>query len=211
MMTNMHCLDPDVFGADRSWWLMHVAMLTLQPNKVLLRHIHRIKSQLHFRKPIVGVHMRGTDKHLEAERLRIDTYTDLAVQMMQQLGCENLFVATDDISWSREVILQALEVSSRRHGFNKKIHMVMQDNSRANGPTWDQALTVGLTEFGRNAVADTLLLADCDGWVGTKSSLFSEVSLLLGIGFHDRRMYVAADEPKFSYDWAPTAFRHRRV
>lgn len=205
-MTEMHCVDPAVNGADRSWWLMHIAMLTMQPNTVLLKHLIHTKAELGFRKPIVGMHLRGTDKHLEAERVALNIYTDLAIRMLKQVGTTRIFVATDDAAWSRDVVERALVLSARRLRFSGTIELVMASHERADGPTWDQALAVGITAFGRHAVTDTMLLAECDGWIGTKSSLFSEVSLLLGIGFHDRRMYVAADDPTFTYSWAPSTF-----
>jgi len=205
--TDMHCVDREVEFADRGWWMMHVAMLMMQPNKVLLQHLERTKLEVGFEHPIVGVHMRGTDKHLEAERLGVETYTDLAVRMLKQNGWTRVYVATDDARWSREVVLRSLIKSARRLTYPHEITLVMRAIPRTNGATWDQALAVGITEFGRNTVTDTMLLSQCDGFIGTKSSLFSQVALLLGIGFHDRRMYAAADDDEsFGYKWAPSTF-----
>ena len=186
---------------------MHIAMLTMQPNKVLLQHLENTKLKIGFEHPIVGVHMRGTDKHLEAERLTVQSYTDVVVRMLKQKGWSRVFVSTDDSMWTREIVLRSLIKSARRLLYNQELTLVMQDIPRADGATWDQALAVGVTEFGRNAITDTMLLSQCDGFVGTKTSLFSQVALLLGIGFHDRTLYAAADDADFQYAWAPTSFQ----
>ncbi|EDV19793.1 uncharacterized protein TRIADDRAFT_32887, partial [Trichoplax adhaerens] len=57
-----------------AWWIGVIALYIIQPNHYLQKFIDQSRNELKFQSPIVGIHLRHTDKAFESKLFNINQY-----------------------------------------------------------------------------------------------------------------------------------------
>ena len=118
-------------------------------------------------KPTIGIHIRGTDKHREVKQISVERICDEANELAKQSSDCQFFIATDDARLLKKVksLLNGPVISydSYRSTNGKPIHKRRQRYSKA--------------KLGEEVLIEVSLLARCDKFVHTRSSVSSAVLL----------------------------------
>jgi hypothetical protein len=108
-------------------------------------------------------------------------------------------IASDDLKVTPEVMdiafTKAMANMKQEMEATWEVKMLDPDELRISGDasTESQSDAVGATAYGNQMFLTIQLLARCDGFVGTLSSGFSRVALLLGVGAYDIVAYHSLD------------------
>ena len=131
----------------------------------------RIQSQVqsfvekHFGgKVVLGVHYRGTDKHLEAQRIPHLEFLEQIEKHVEAIGAQVVFVATDEEPFAKAV----------SSFFMNRTHVVMLEHSRStNADPIHQRMGGGVEPqtLAEEALVDCLILSKCQRLLKTPSML----------------------------------------
>jgi glycoprotein 6-alpha-L-fucosyltransferase len=165
---------PKEFGSDKiklvdspmSWFHSHFMGYILRPQKRLIKHLQVLKKSLNFRHPIVGVHVRRTDKlkcdtafHSNSEyMIHVKDFYD-KLELNQKVDHRLVYVASDD-----PTVMSRLKVDYPDYEFignSEGSTLAEKQNTRnGNNSLW-------------GALTDIFLLSETDYIVCTFSSSVS--------------------------------------
>ena len=150
------------------WWRAHLAMWLMQPKPALALRLGRLKSELGWLGPIIGVHVRRGDAcfHAATSNYRPpcaqwEEYAQAALRMAQLYGgVHTVYLSTDDMS----VVDQAL--ADKRF---RLLHISFDRQVFDNNWFIEYRMAEGAVDtkmVSESAVLDAMLLGDCDYLVG---------------------------------------------
>jgi glycoprotein 6-alpha-L-fucosyltransferase len=165
---------PKEFGSDiiklvdspMSWFHSHFMGYILRPQKRLIKHLQVLKKSLNFRHPIVGVHVRRTDKlygeaafHSNSEyMIHVKDFYD-KLELNQKVDHRLVYVASDD-----PIVMSQLKANYTDYEFignSEGSKLAEKQNTRyGNNSLW-------------GALTDIFLLSETDYIVCTFSSAVS--------------------------------------
>ncbi|XP_050344252.1 alpha-(1,6)-fucosyltransferase [Nymphalis io] len=90
-------------GDPSSWWIGQMLKYVLKPRAGMQKAINETIAKMNFKKPIVGVHIRRTDKvgteaafhHIDEYMLHVKDYYD-QLELTQHVDKKRVYLATDD-------------------------------------------------------------------------------------------------------------------
>ncbi|EDV19792.1 uncharacterized protein TRIADDRAFT_2213, partial [Trichoplax adhaerens] len=143
-----------------AWWIGTIAQYLIQPNDYLQKFIDQSRSKFKFQTPIVGLHIRRTDKVSENELYDIDQYM-IKVDEFYNRSAEykikrRVFVVTDE-PW----LIEQLITKYPKYRF---IHPPIEQLKAGTYTTRYSAANL------KYFLRDVFLLAECHHIVGTMSS-----------------------------------------
>ena len=150
--------------------------------------LEAIKRQIGYKHPIIGVHIRHTDACHTTKRAgrckRFQAYVDEVQKMRKLYGIDRAFVATDDPEVIKEIKAYAAQRQPDKIQF---VYVTGTDREQlAKGSTEDievrlraKGSTVDAGKMVLDALADMMLLADADVYIGHLQSNLSRLSLLI--------------------------------
>ena len=217
---SLACVDPLVNNVDIYYQFMHTCMLFLQPKLFLYTKIKtKLRNFLIKNQSYIAVHLRGTDKWKEAYNSTLITpeaFVPHIVNMMQQKQTCNIYIATDDSSYTKDMIEKHLLLYLKKHEIqlNCKVNIILpksytrtaHDTSLNTIDQINNKSNVGYTQYGIDTFCDLFALIEADGIIGTRYSTFSIVAILLAIGYHELDMYYYIDQPEFFHPWHPSIY-----
>ncbi|XP_049525168.1 alpha-(1,6)-fucosyltransferase [Dermacentor silvarum] len=153
--------DPlvELHGDPYAWWFGQLMAYIMRPSKRLLELISQAKRKLQFQSPIVGLHVRRTDKESEASFHESEEYMEHAEAFFAAAGPHvprRVFVATDEPDVFHEL----------RHRFANYSFVGDEAASAAAREPRTRYSLRSLLPLAR----DVLLLSECDLVVCTLSS-----------------------------------------
>ncbi|XP_064470143.1 alpha-(1,6)-fucosyltransferase-like [Ornithodoros turicata] len=88
-----------------AWWLGQFMAYIMRPSQSLFDNLSETKRNITFRSPIVGMHIRRTDKGSEASYHEVEEYMEHAEEYFANIGPvpRRIYVATEDPSVFREL------------------------------------------------------------------------------------------------------------
>ncbi|KAK8764168.1 hypothetical protein V5799_033226 [Amblyomma americanum] len=146
-------------GDPYAWWLGQLMAYIMRPSEQLANIVAKAKSKLQFQSPIVGLHVRRTDKESEASFHDVEEYMEHAEAFFAAAGAQvprRVFVATDEPAVFRDL----------RHRFRNYSFVGDEAASAAAREHRTRYSLPSLLALAR----DLLLLAECDLVVCTLSS-----------------------------------------
>ncbi|XP_054927535.2 alpha-(1,6)-fucosyltransferase-like isoform X1 [Dermacentor andersoni] len=146
-------------GDPYAWWFGQLMAYIMRPSKRLLELITQAKRKLQFQSPIVGLHVRRTDKESEASFHESEEYMEHAEAFFAAVGPHvprRVFVATDEPDVFHEL----------RHRYPN--YSFVGDEA-ASAAAREQRTRYSLRSL-LPLARDALLLAECDLVVCTLSS-----------------------------------------
>src|SRR5690349_9805248 len=80
------------------WWRSQLASYLWKPKEWVSTVINQAKTSINFTKnlPMIGIHVRRTDKSTEDQVYSTDAHIRRATQFSAQFLVNNMFIATDD-------------------------------------------------------------------------------------------------------------------
>lgn len=123
--------------------------------------------------PILGVHLRGTDKVVRRKVLP-SRYYRLVDAFLAAHARALVFVATDDVGYLREMVRRYGDAIVYRQAGYSSANVIRDERLAAR-------------EKGADALIDALLLSSCDFLIKTTSAL-SEFAIWLNLTLHDRHI-----------------------
>lgn len=90
-------------GDPASWWIGQIAKYILKPGPAMQKAINETISKMNFKPPMVGVHIRRTDKvgteaayhHLHEYMAHVKDYYD-QIELTKKVDVRRVYIATDD-------------------------------------------------------------------------------------------------------------------
>ncbi|XP_078484736.1 alpha-(1,6)-fucosyltransferase-like isoform X2 [Ciona intestinalis] len=152
-----------IHGDPLVWWAGQVQSYLMRPKAWVTREVQNIKQDIGFKHPIVGVHIRRTDKSNEANYQRMEAYMDPVANWYDKYVINNdvtnitklVYVATDDLNY-----MQMLQ------NVYSEFTFITNQQSTRHADTSSRLSNDGL----KGIVTDVHLLVECDHFVGTFSS-----------------------------------------
>ncbi|XP_077561739.1 alpha-(1,6)-fucosyltransferase-like [Haemaphysalis longicornis] len=148
-------LHSDPYG----WWFGQLMAYIMRPSEELTELVAETKRKLSFRSPIVGLHIRRTDKESEASFHETEEYMEHAEEFFASTGPQvprRVFVATDEPAVFREL-------RDRFHNYSFLGDEAASEVARNERRRYSVSSLLSLAK-------DLLLLAECDLVVCTLSS-----------------------------------------
>ncbi|CAH1789728.1 unnamed protein product [Owenia fusiformis] len=174
----------NIHGHPIVWWIGHILSYIMTPNEQFQKYLDDLKSQIQFKHPIVGVHVRRGDKIAqEAEFHALSEYMEKVDEYFKQLKHDGadinkmyVYIATDDPGVIKEAETK----------YPQYTYVLNSTNSRTTGHGGSQYTSIGF----RGILTDILLLSQTDFLVCTFSSQVCrcayEIMQTLHINAHDR-------------------------
>jgi glycoprotein 6-alpha-L-fucosyltransferase len=148
-----------LFGEPQAWWLGQVEKYLFRLTGETDQHIKKIAEDLGFKNPIVGVHIRRTDKIKEAAYQPVEAYMEEVDDYFDQLELTGPIV--------RRIFLSTEEPDIIKEVREKYPHyQVLADESAAR----ESRLLESRLKSSLGILTDARLLSQCDYFVGTFSS-----------------------------------------
>nr|XP_018667645.1 alpha-(1,6)-fucosyltransferase-like isoform X1 [Ciona intestinalis] len=152
-----------IHGDPLVWWAGQVQSYLMRPKAWVTREVQIIKQDIGFKHPVVGVHIRRTDKSNEANFQRMEAYMDPVANWYDKYVINNdvtnitklVYVATDDLNY-----MQMLQ------NVYPEFTFITNQQSTRHADTSLRLSRDGL----KGIVTDVHLLVECDHFVGTFSS-----------------------------------------
>ncbi|XP_042225377.1 alpha-(1,6)-fucosyltransferase-like isoform X1 [Homarus americanus] len=146
-------------GEPGAWWVGQFFQYLLRPNQYLQDNIHNLTTTLNFQTPIVGVHIRLTDKKKEAKLHDLEEYMNhveeyyRTLDLKEKNATRRIYLATDD----RNIFSNAtIKYPNYQILYN---------------PETDSLGEFKLRKFSKfSCVVDVFMLSRCSFVVGTLSS-----------------------------------------
>ncbi|EDV21503.1 uncharacterized protein TRIADDRAFT_60023 [Trichoplax adhaerens] len=146
-----------------AWWIGILAQYIIRPAKQVRQFISKSKADLGFQSPIVGVHIRRTDKKFEAKMFPIDEYMTKVDQFFNNLTktgldiqTKRVFITTDD-----PTLIKPIKETYRNYTF---LHPPIEQLTAG---TYSSRYSAKHLKY---FLRDVFLLAECDYLVVTMSS-----------------------------------------
>ncbi|XP_064469229.1 alpha-(1,6)-fucosyltransferase-like isoform X2 [Ornithodoros turicata] len=182
-----------------AWWFGQFMAYIMRPSLSLFDNLSETKRNITFRSPIVGLHIRRTDKCVEAARHEVEEYMEHAEEYFDNIAGpvpRRIYVATEDPS-----VFQELRKKFPRYLFlgDEKVAKDAGNWGRRYSPSALQAV-----------VKDIFLLSQCDLVVCTFSSGLCRVVYEL---MHERRTDATSHIVSLDVDYfyAYVRFPPRRI
>ena len=161
---------PSTQAANMVAWTARRGLSRHEASRLIHNHV-KIKKDIldlaqdfatrHFESYTIGVHFRGTDKHIEAPRVAYEEVLNAIINQIQTINADRytIFVATDEQQFLEYIQgyfpdkVIATQATRSDNGFNVHSHS-------------DQPYEIGF-----EALLDAILLSKCDVLIRTSSSL----------------------------------------
>nr|XP_026695846.1 alpha-(1,6)-fucosyltransferase-like isoform X2 [Ciona intestinalis] len=162
-----------VHSDPNAWWTGHVISYLVRPQKWVLEELKTIKREIEFEHPIVGIHVRRTDKISEASYFGLERYMDhveswydrYQLKHPKEKVVRRIYLATDDA--------QVVKEAKNSYPHYKILFTI--------GRTFNNSQNRKSNSAVKGVLFDALLLKDSDFVVVTFSSNVSSlVELRLG-------------------------------
>lgn len=181
--------DPDVYESDISDLReLFFRCSGLQPRVIDMNNAHILELQLE--RPTLGVHLRSTDMHTAPGHPTppsVKIVGDRIHLLIREMGYRQVFIASDSSS-----TLNKLTKRLRRDEATREVSILVLSNSTTRSEGLNEILQ---TESGR-VLADTLLLAQCDSFIHSKSNVAFAAQFFKGKGFAHRVEIDCGVNPK---------------
>uniref|UniRef100_H2Y9U9 GT23 domain-containing protein n=1 Tax=Ciona savignyi TaxID=51511 RepID=H2Y9U9_CIOSA len=145
-----------------AWWTGHIISYFLRPQQWILNELESVKLEMHFTHPIVGVHVRRTDKISEASYFPLERYMDHVESWYDRYSMKHpgdkvvrrVYLATDE-----EEIIKEAKTKYPGYTFVTALDKLLNNSQ-------DRHSSSSL----KSILFDVLLLKECDFVVVTFSS-----------------------------------------
>lgn len=175
-----------------AWWLGQFMGYIMRPSSSLQNSIDKMKQSLQFRHPIVGLHIRRTDKASEAAYQPVEAYMahveEFFLNNVQPNESKRIYVATDELT-----IIDELQ-----NKFPEYVVLSNRNAARMAGSRFERYSEASLHAL----LVDMFILAETDQLVCTFSSGFCRVVYELMHSQRDSFRVISLDVP-FYFAYLP--------
>lgn len=163
----------ETFHNDLKWYFHEVVKNNIRIQPRILKKIWDFYVENMSGKTIIGIHLRGTDKHVDATPVDPEAMFTVAKQIAEPLGNNcRFFIATDearlfDLAKDKLGADKVLHYNSQRSTDGQPVHLAQAKNGKF----------VGKAVIGEQVLIEAQLLSKCSYFLHTTSNVATAVML----------------------------------